>query len=98
LAAVIISISPSLSISIAYTTLAPVAELVIICSVKLSEPLFSHHENVLSLKAADKTSISPSPSTSIANTSIAPLALVVIECSVKLSEPLFSHQAIVSSP
>ena len=67
------------------------------CSVKFSEPSFSHQDNVVSRSEADKISISPSLSISIANTELAPLAMLEMTCSVKFSEPSFSHHAIVSS-
>ena len=43
-------------------------------STKDSEPSFSYHATVSSLKDADGTSMSPSPSTSVAKTEAAPLA------------------------
>jgi len=75
----------------------PVAPVVIVYSVNVSKPLFSHHETVSSSNIDDIISISPSLSISIAIISDTPIELLVITCSVKLSEPLFSHQETVLS-
>ena len=72
------SISPSPSISTAYTERATSALVVMVREVKLSEPSFSYQAILSSLTEADRTSMSPSPSRSTAYTERAPSALVVM--------------------
>ena len=62
------STSPSPSRSVAETSIAQSASVVITCSAKDWEPSFSHHAIVSYAQSPDSTSTSPSPSTSAADT------------------------------
>ena len=76
--------SPSPSKSIAITTRAASAFVVITCSVKLSEPLFSYQATISSRFEPTITSISPSSSKSMANTERGSSGFDVIKCSDSL--------------
>ncbi len=88
--------SPSSSMSAAWTAITPLAEVVISCVVKFSAPSFSCQAIVPSYFDVETTSMSPSPSMSAASTELAPMAEVVMVCVVKFPAPSFSYQAIVS--
>ena len=85
------SISPSPSISAAYTECAPFAAAVTICSLKLgtAAPSFSYQTMLSSNQEADNTSISPSPSISVEVTKTAPSALVEIFLTKPMSSGVF---------
>ena len=92
------SISPSLSISIANTEIAPLACVVISCRVKPWLPSFSYQATVRAERLAESTSTSPSLSISIANSELTLRSTVEILRSVKPWLPSFSSQATVLLP
>ena len=99
--AVMISKSPSKSISPTLTSSAPSTFVAISTAVQVGSvsPLFSYHATVSSSIDTETISRSPSLSKSAKSILSAPSALVAISTAVKvgLASPLFSYQAIVLS-